>query len=130
GLDWQRDLQDQVKRDFLGPVEFGELFGSRGVSDDHTIVLYGDRSNWFAAYTYWYLKYYGHETVKLMNGPRDKWIAEDRRRRRTCRNTRPRSSRRRSRTSRSARSATKSWGWSARTRDSSTCALPRSSRAR
>jgi len=78
GFDWQKDLQDQVKRDFLGPQEFGELFGSRGISNDHTIVLYGDRNNWFAAYTYWYLKYYGHDNVKLMNGPRDKWIGEDR----------------------------------------------------
>jgi thiosulfate/3-mercaptopyruvate sulfurtransferase len=78
GFDWQRDLQDQVKRDFLGPAEFGELFGGRGISNDHTIVLYGDRNNWFAAYTYWYLKYYGHDNVKLMNGPREKWISEGR----------------------------------------------------
>jgi thiosulfate/3-mercaptopyruvate sulfurtransferase len=78
GFDWKRDLQDQVKRDFLGPEEFGALFGSRGISNDHTIVLYGDRNNWFAAYTYWYLKYYGHDDVKLVNGPREKWIAEDR----------------------------------------------------
>jgi thiosulfate/3-mercaptopyruvate sulfurtransferase len=78
GFDWKKDLQDQVKRDFLGPEAFGELFGSRGISDEHQIVLYGDRNNWFAAYTYWYLKYYGHEDVKLLNGPREKWIAEDR----------------------------------------------------
>jgi thiosulfate/3-mercaptopyruvate sulfurtransferase len=78
GFDWKQDLQDQVKRDFLGPEAFGELFGSRGISNDHTIVLYGDRNNWFAAYTYWYLKYYGHDKVKLMNGPREKWIAEGR----------------------------------------------------
>jgi thiosulfate/3-mercaptopyruvate sulfurtransferase len=78
GFDWKRDLQDQVKRDFLGPADFGELFGSRGISNDHTIVLYGDRNNWFAAYTYWYLKYYGHDHVKLVNGPREKWIAEGR----------------------------------------------------
>ena len=78
GLDWQRDLQDQTRRDFLGPREFGDLFGSRGVSNDHTIVLYGDRNNWFAAYTYWYLKYYGHDRVLLMNGPREKWIEEGR----------------------------------------------------
>jgi thiosulfate/3-mercaptopyruvate sulfurtransferase len=76
GFDWQKDLQDQVKRDFLGPKEFGELFGSRGISNDHTIVLYGDRNNWFAAYTYWYLNYYGHDNARLMNGPREKWIAE------------------------------------------------------
>ena len=78
GFDWKKDLQDQVKRDFLGPAEFGELFGSRGISNDHTVVLYGDRNNWFAAYTYWYLKYYGHDNVRLMNGPREKWISEGR----------------------------------------------------
>ena len=61
GFDWKSDLQDQVRRDFLGPQEFGELFGSRGISNDHTVVLYGDRNNWFAAYTYWYLNYYGHD---------------------------------------------------------------------
>src|SRR3989440_3053206 len=78
GFDWKTDLQDQVKRDFLGPEEFGQLFGSRGISNDHLVVLYGDRNNWFAAYTYWYLKYYGHDNVKLLNGPREKWIAEGR----------------------------------------------------
>jgi thiosulfate/3-mercaptopyruvate sulfurtransferase len=78
GFDWKQDLQDQVKRDFLGPEEFGALMGSRGISNDHTVVLYGDRNNWFAAYTYWYFKYYGHDDVKLMNGPREKWIEEDR----------------------------------------------------
>ncbi len=78
GFDWKTDLQDQVKRDFLGPDEFGELMGSRGISNDHTIVLYGDRNNWFAAYTYWYFRYYGHDEVKLMNGPREKWISENR----------------------------------------------------
>ena len=78
GLDWRTDLQDQVRRDFLDAEAFGELFGSRGISNDHTIVLYGDRNNGFAAYTYWYLKYYGHEAVKLVNGPREKWLSEGR----------------------------------------------------
>ncbi len=78
GFDWRTDLQDQVRRSFLGPEEFGNLFGARGVSNDHLIVLYGDRNNWFAAYTYWYLKYYGHEDLKLLNGPREKWIGEGR----------------------------------------------------
>ena len=78
GFDWKTDLQDQVKRDFLGPEEFGALMGERGISNDHTIVLYGDRNNWFAAYTYWYFRYYGHDKVKLMNGPREKWISEGR----------------------------------------------------
>jgi thiosulfate/3-mercaptopyruvate sulfurtransferase len=78
GFDWKRDLQDPVKRDFLGPKEFGALMGERGISNDHTIVLYGDRNNWFAAYTYWYFKYYGHDAVRLVNGPREKWISENR----------------------------------------------------
>jgi thiosulfate/3-mercaptopyruvate sulfurtransferase len=78
GFDWKLDLQDQVRRSFLGPQAFGELFGEHGISNDQLIVLYGDRNNWFAAYTYWYLKYYGHDEVKLLNGPRERWIAEGR----------------------------------------------------
>jgi thiosulfate/3-mercaptopyruvate sulfurtransferase len=78
GFDWKSDLQDQVKRDFLEPDEFGKLMGRRGISNDHTVVLYGDRNNWFAAYTYWYFLYYGHDKVKLINGPREKWISEGR----------------------------------------------------
>jgi thiosulfate/3-mercaptopyruvate sulfurtransferase len=78
GFDWKADLQDQTKRDFLGPEDFGKLFGEHGISNDHTVVLYGDRNNWFAAYTYWYLKFYGHDKVLLMNGPREKWISEGR----------------------------------------------------
>ena len=78
GFDWKQDLQDQVKRNFLSPEQFGELMGSRGISNDHTVVLYGDRNNWFAAYTYWYFMYYGHDNVRLMNGPREKWISDGR----------------------------------------------------
>src|SRR4051812_5351536 len=78
GFDWKEDLQDPIRRDFLGPGDFSALFCSRGISDEHTIVLYGDRNNWFAAYTYWYLKYYGHQDVLLLNGPREKWISEGR----------------------------------------------------
>ena len=78
GFDWKQDLQDSIRRSFLGPAEFAELMGRRGISNEHTVVLYGDRNNWFAAYTYWYFRYYGHEAVKLMNGPREKWIAEER----------------------------------------------------
>jgi thiosulfate/3-mercaptopyruvate sulfurtransferase len=78
GFDWKTDLQDPVRRGFLGPEAFGQLFGSHGVSNDHLIILYGDRNNWFAAYTYWYLKYYGHDRLKLVNGPRERWIAEGR----------------------------------------------------
>ena len=130
GFDWKTDLQDQVKRDFLGPEEFGELFGSRGISNDHTIVLYGDRNNWFAAYTYWYLRYYGHDNVKLVNGPREKWISEGRPT--TTRPPRPRGrrpSRRSPATTRSAPSATRSSARSATARCSSTSARRRSSRA-
>jgi thiosulfate/3-mercaptopyruvate sulfurtransferase len=78
GFDWKKDLQDPVRRDFLDATAFGELIGSRGISNDHTVILYGDRNNWFAAYTYWYFRYYGHDKVKLLNGPREKWIAEGR----------------------------------------------------
>lgn len=78
GFDWKEDLQDPVRRDFLDAEAFEELMGSRGISNDHTVILYGDRNNWFAAYTYWYFRYYGHDRVKLINGPRDKWIAEGR----------------------------------------------------
>jgi thiosulfate/3-mercaptopyruvate sulfurtransferase len=51
GFDWRQDLQDQVKRHVLAPDDFGRLFGSRGVSNHHLVILYGDRNNWFAAYT-------------------------------------------------------------------------------
>jgi thiosulfate/3-mercaptopyruvate sulfurtransferase len=78
GFDWRGDLQDQVKRDFLTPEDFGALMGGRGISNDHTVVLYGDRNNWFAAYTYWYFLYYGHDKVRLIDGPREKWISEGR----------------------------------------------------
>ena len=78
GFDWKTDLQDQVERDFLGPEDFGRLMGSRGIGGDHTVVLYSDRNNWFAAYTYWYFRYYGHDKVRLVNGPREKWISEGR----------------------------------------------------
>jgi thiosulfate/3-mercaptopyruvate sulfurtransferase len=78
GFDWRKDLQDLVKRDFLSPEAFGALMGSRGIANDHTVVLYGDRNNWFAAYTYWYFLYYGHDKVRLINGPREKWMEEGR----------------------------------------------------
>src|SRR5213083_2780782 len=78
GFDWQADLQDPVRRDFLDGEELAALLASKGISNEDTIVLYGDRNNWFAAYTYWYLTYYGHDDVRLMNGPREKWIAEGR----------------------------------------------------
>ena len=129
GFDWKKDLQDQVKRDFLGPQEFGDLFGSRGIGNEHTVVLYGDRNNWFAAYTYWYLKYYGHEGVKLMNGPREKWISEGRPTTRTPPRTRPRRSPPSPATTPSEPSATRFLRPSTPIPSWSTCAPRRSSRA-
>ena len=75
-LHWQDDLQDPVERDLIERAAFEKLISERGISNDTTVVLYGDRNNWFAAYTYWYFLYYGHDNVKLMNGPREKWINE------------------------------------------------------
>jgi len=78
GLDWAKDLQDQLRRDFLEPQALGELLGARGISNHHLVVLYGDRNNWFAASAYWQLKYHGHDKLRLANGPREKWISEGR----------------------------------------------------
>ena len=78
GFDWRRDLQDPVRRDLLDGEAFAELMGRSGISRDHTVVLYGDRHNWFAAYAFWYFRYYGHDAVKLLDGGRDLWIAEGR----------------------------------------------------
>ena len=78
GFDWRLDLQDQVRRRFLEPEAFGRLLGSRGISNEHLVIVYGDRNNWFAAYAYWYLTYYGHRAVKLLDGPRELWMSEGR----------------------------------------------------
>src|SRR6266567_963647 len=77
-LHWRDDLQDPVERDLVEKPEFEQLLGSRGIGNDTTVILYGDRNNWFAAYAYWYLKVYGHKDVRLMNGGRQKWSDEDR----------------------------------------------------
>jgi len=75
---WQTELQDSIRRDLAEPRAFEELLGKAGISPDTTIVLYGDNNNWFAAWAFWQLKYYGHERVLLMNGGRKKWIEEKR----------------------------------------------------
>jgi thiosulfate/3-mercaptopyruvate sulfurtransferase len=77
-LHWQDDLQDPVERDLVGREELERLLGSRGVGNDTTVVLYGDKNNWFAAYAYWYLKVYGHRDIRILDGGRQKWIDEGR----------------------------------------------------
>jgi thiosulfate/3-mercaptopyruvate sulfurtransferase len=77
-LHWQDDLQDPVERDVVDKGTFEQLMGSRGISNETTVILYGDKNNWFAAYAYWYLKIYGHQDVRILDGGRQKWIDEDR----------------------------------------------------
>ena len=77
-LHWREDLQDPVERDLIGRQAFEKLMGGLGISNDMAVVLYGDRNNWFAAYAYWYLKVYGHEDVRIVDGGRQKWVDEDR----------------------------------------------------
>src|ERR1700735_4785660 len=78
GWNWQTQLQDNVRRDLISKEALEELLSKSGVSNDTTILLYGDNNNWFAAYAFWQLKYHGHRDVKLINGGRKKWIEEKR----------------------------------------------------
>src|SRR6059036_1231102 len=75
--DWRKDLNHPVQRDILSPEQLDELLGKSGISKDTKIVLYGDFNNWFAAYAFWDLQYYGVKNTVLMNGGRKKWIDED-----------------------------------------------------
>jgi thiosulfate/3-mercaptopyruvate sulfurtransferase len=77
-LHWRDDLQDPVERDLVEKEAFERLMGERGISNDTTLVLYGDKNNWFAAFAYWYLKIYGHQDVRILDGGRQKWIDESR----------------------------------------------------
>jgi thiosulfate/3-mercaptopyruvate sulfurtransferase len=77
-LHWQEDLQDPVERDLVDRKTFEKVLGERGIANDTTVVLYGDKNNWFAAYAYWYLKTYGHGDVRILDGGRQKWIDEGR----------------------------------------------------
>jgi thiosulfate/3-mercaptopyruvate sulfurtransferase len=77
-LDWKKDLQDQVRRDFVDKAGFEALLSERGISNDDTVILYGGNNNWFAAYAYWYFQLYGHRNVKLLDGGRKKWELESR----------------------------------------------------
>jgi thiosulfate/3-mercaptopyruvate sulfurtransferase len=77
-IDWKKDLQDPVRRDFVDRAGFEALLSERGISNDDTVVLYGGNNNWFAAYAYWYFRLYGHSKVKLMDGGRKKWELDSR----------------------------------------------------
>ena len=78
GWNWQSQLQQPVQRDLASKEEIEGLLGGSGVGNDTTVILYGDNNNWFAAWAFWQLKYYGHRDVRLMNGGRAKWEAEGR----------------------------------------------------
>lgn len=78
GWNWQTQLQDSVRRDLISKDDFEKLAGQSGISNDTTVVVYGDNNNWFATWAFWQFKYYGHEDVRVMNGGRKKWIEEKR----------------------------------------------------
>jgi thiosulfate/3-mercaptopyruvate sulfurtransferase len=78
GWNWQSQLQDNIRRDLIDQGALESLLGQSGISNDTTILLYGDNNNWFAAYAFWQLKYYGHKDVRLINGGRKKWVEEKR----------------------------------------------------
>src|SRR3984893_1528710 len=78
GWNWQTQLQDNIKRDLIDRATLEKLLGESGISNDTTILLYGDNNNWFAAYAFWQLKYYGHQNVRLINGGRKKWLEQKR----------------------------------------------------
>ncbi len=77
-IDWHTDLNDPVERDYIQGERFAELLGSRGISRDSTVVIYGDKSNWWAAYALWVFTLFGHEDVRLLDGGRAKWEEEGR----------------------------------------------------
>ena len=77
-LDWKKDLQDPVRRDFVDKTGFEVLLSERGISNDDTVLLYGGNNNWFAAYAYWYFRLYGHNKVLLLDGGRKKWELDSR----------------------------------------------------
>ncbi|HEV7811891.1 MAG TPA: sulfurtransferase [Leifsonia sp.] len=77
-IDWHTDLNDPVQRDYVQGERFAELLGSKGIARDTTVVIYGDKNNWWAAYALWVFTLFGHEDVRLLDGGRDKWIAEGR----------------------------------------------------
>jgi thiosulfate/3-mercaptopyruvate sulfurtransferase len=77
-IDWHTELNDELTRDFVQGEAFAAMAASKGISRDSTVVIYGDKSNWWAAYALWVFELFGHEDVRLLDGGRDKWMAEDR----------------------------------------------------
>jgi thiosulfate/3-mercaptopyruvate sulfurtransferase len=77
-VDWHLDLNDPVKRDYVDGERFAQILGERGIGRDTTVVIYGDKSNWWAAYALWVFTLFGHEDVRLLDGGRAKWVAEGR----------------------------------------------------
>ena len=77
-IDWHTDLNDPVERDYIDGARFAELLGSKGIARDTTVVIYGDKNNWWAAYALWVFTLFGHEDVRLLDGGRAKWEAEGR----------------------------------------------------
>jgi thiosulfate/3-mercaptopyruvate sulfurtransferase len=77
-LDWHTDLNDPLTRDYVDGERFAQVMGERGISRDTTVIIYGDRSNWWAAYALWVMTLFGHEDVRLLDGGRAAWIAEGR----------------------------------------------------
>jgi thiosulfate/3-mercaptopyruvate sulfurtransferase len=77
-VDWQNELQDQLIRDYVNKDDFERLMSEKGISNDHTVVFYGDRSNWWACYAMWTFKVLGHDKCLIMNGGRQKWVDEER----------------------------------------------------
>ena len=77
-VDWHTDLNDPVNRDFIDSAAFAALMSSKGIARDSTVVIYGDKSNWWAAYALWIFTLFGHDDVRLLDGGRTKWLAEER----------------------------------------------------
>lgn len=77
-IDWQLDLQDQLKRDYINKEKFEQLMSEKGIANNTKVVFYGDKSNWWACYAFWAFKLFGHENCLIMNGGRQKWIDEKR----------------------------------------------------
>jgi len=77
-LDWHLDLNDQLSRDYVDGERFAQVMGERGIGRDTTVVIYGDKSNWWATYAMWVMSLFGHEDVRILDGGRAKWVAEGR----------------------------------------------------